>query len=255
MISSCKGLTLRSESAAIHRLTILGRAGSDELGGLLILSRFRRPSSKGQDYPRTGTVPGDTVMMVPTGNVENTCCAVQSLVDTSPAVWAARQPGRSRRARSSRRPPVIGFLKQPIAHVRGRCAARISPERNSSIQSKFCIANRWAMKSLIACQNEACRGLSSASRLTALSSSSSAARCTARFVPTGVRKSRILSSAVGSLFAANSDDRARDRKASMNVSRRILMTMPNAHIPLGVHYTALVQTARWKRGMMPRLHE
>jgi hypothetical protein len=27
-------LTLRSESAAIHRLTILGRAGSDELGGL-----------------------------------------------------------------------------------------------------------------------------------------------------------------------------------------------------------------------------
>jgi hypothetical protein len=105
MISSCKGLTLRSESAAIHRLTILGRAGSDELGGLLILSRFRRPSSKGfrtfQDYPRTGTVPGDTVMMVPTGNVENTCCAVQSLVDISSAVWAARPHGRSRRARSS----------------------------------------------------------------------------------------------------------------------------------------------------------
>jgi len=85
MISSCKGLTLRSESAAIHRLTILGRAGSDELGGL-ILSHFRRPSSKGQDYPRTGTVPGDTVMMVPTGNVENTCCAVHSLVDISSAV-------------------------------------------------------------------------------------------------------------------------------------------------------------------------
>src|SRR5262249_358175 len=58
--------------------------------------------------------------------------------------------------------------------------------------SKFSIANRWAMKSLIACQNEAFRGLSSASRLTALSSSSSAARCAARFVPTGVRKSRIL---------------------------------------------------------------
>src|SRR5262249_52505934 len=129
--------------------------------------------------------------------------------------------------------PVIGFLKQPIAHVRGRCAARISPERNSSIQSKFSIANRWAMKSLIACQNEACRGLSSASRLTALSSSSSVARCTARFVPTGVRKSRILSSAVGSLFASNSDDRARDRKASMHVSRRVLMTMLNAHTPLG----------------------
>src|SRR5262249_50428320 len=34
MISSCKGLTLRSESAAIHWLTILGRAGSDELGGV-----------------------------------------------------------------------------------------------------------------------------------------------------------------------------------------------------------------------------
>src|SRR5215470_5397392 len=89
------------------------------------------------------------------------------------------------------------------------------------------------MKSLIACQNEASRGLSSASRLTALSSSSSAARCAARFVPTGVRKSRILSSAVGSLFASNSDDRARDRKASMHVSRRILMTMLNAHTPLG----------------------
>ena len=66
------------------------------------------------------------------------------------------------------------------------------------------------MKSLIACQNEASRGLSSASRRTALSSSSSAARCAARFVPTGVRKSRILSSAVGSLFASNSDDRARE---------------------------------------------
>src|SRR5215510_1223727 len=130
--------------------------------------------------------------------------------------------------------PVIGFLKQPIAHVRGRCAARISPERNSSIQSKFSIANRWAMKSLIACQNEASRGLSSASRLTALTSSSSAARCAARFVPTGVRKSRILSSAVGSLFASNSDDRARDRKASMHVSRRVLMTMLNAHTPLGI---------------------
>src|SRR5262245_21503849 len=94
------------------------------------------------------------------------------------------------------------------------------------------------MKSLIACQNEASRGLSSASRLTALSSSSSAARCAARFVPTGVRKSRILSSAVGSLFASNSDDRARDRKASMHGSRRVLMTMLNAHTSLGAHYTA-----------------
>ena len=96
------------------------------------------------------------------------------------------------------------------------------------------------MKSLIACQNEASRGLSSASRLTALSSSSSAARRAARFVPTGVRKSRILSSAVGTLFASNSDDRARDRKASMHVSRRVLMTMLNAHTPLGVYYTAFV---------------
>src|SRR5262245_53404059 len=103
----------------------------------------------------------------------------------------------------------------------------------------------------IACQNEASRGLSSASRLTALSSSSSAARCAARFVPTGVRKSRTLSSAVGSLFASNSDDRARDRKASMHVSRRVLMTMLNAHTPLGAHYTALVKTARWKRGIIP----
>jgi hypothetical protein len=58
----------------------------------------------------------------------------------------------------------------------------LRPYRNSSIQSKFSIANRWAMKSLIACQNEASRGLRSASRLTALSSSSSAARCAARFV-------------------------------------------------------------------------
>src|SRR5262249_26496483 len=65
--------------------------------------------------------------------------------------------------------------------------------------------------------------LSSASRLIALSRSSSAARCAARFVPTGVRKPRILSSAIGSLFASNSDDRARDRKASMHVSRRVLM--------------------------------
>src|SRR4029434_5040138 len=111
------------------------------------------------------------------------------------------------------------------------------------------------MQSLIACQNEASRGLSSASRLTALSSSSSAARCAARFVPTGGRKSRILSSAVGRLFASNPWYRARDRKASMHVSRRVLMTMLNAHIPLGVHYTALVQTARRKRGIMPPLHE
>jgi hypothetical protein len=65
---------------------------------VLILSRFRRPSSKGfrtfQDYPRTGTGFGDTLMMMPTGNVENTCCAVQSLVDISSAVWPARCGGR-----------------------------------------------------------------------------------------------------------------------------------------------------------------
>src|SRR6516225_1579895 len=111
------------------------------------------------------------------------------------------------------------------------------------------------MKSLIACQNEASRGLSSASRLTALSSSSSAARRAARFVPTGVRKSRILSSAVGSLFASNSDDRARDRKASMHVSRRVLMTMLNAHTPLGVHYTALVTDLAMKAWYDPPLHD
>src|SRR5262249_10980048 len=83
------------------------------------------------------------------------------------------------------------------------------------------------MKSLISCQNEDSRGLSSASRLTALSSSSSAARFAPRFVSTGVRKSRILSSAVSSLFACNSDDRVRNRKASMHVSRRVLMTRLN----------------------------
>jgi hypothetical protein len=27
--------------------------------------------------------------------------------------------------------------------------------------------------------------------------------------------------------------------------------MLNAHTPLGVHYTALVQTPRWKRGIIP----
>ena len=100
-------------------------------------------------------------------------------------------------------------------------------QRNSSIQSKFSVANRRAMKSLISCQNEDSRGLSSASRLTALSSSSRAARCAARFVSTGVRKSRILSSAVSCLFASNSDNRARTRKASMHVSRRVLMTRLN----------------------------
>src|SRR5262249_14118051 len=142
-------------------------------------------------------------------------------------------------------------LHDRILGIGVACAAY----RNSSIQSKFSVANRWAMKSLIACQNEASRGLSSASRLTASSSSSSAARCAARFVPTGVRKSRILSSAVGSLFASNSDDRPRDRNASMHASMRVLMARLNAHTPLGVHYTALVQTARWKRGIIPPLHE
>jgi hypothetical protein len=33
------------------------------------------------------------------------------------------------------------------------------------------------------------------------------------------------------------------------------MTMLNAHTPLGVHYTASSKTARWKRGIMPPLHE
>jgi hypothetical protein len=53
-----------------------------------------------------GRVPALVIqyLMMLTGNVENTCCAVCSLVDISSAVWAARLPrGRSRRARSSRR--------------------------------------------------------------------------------------------------------------------------------------------------------
>src|SRR5262249_15570819 len=107
------------------------------------------------------------------------------------------------------------------------------------------------MKSLIACQNEPSPGLSPASRLTALSRSSSAARCAARFVPICVRKSRILSSGFGSPFASNSHDPARVRLASVHVPRRLLMTMLNAHAPLGVHYAALVQTARWNRGIIP----
>src|SRR5262245_13623353 len=111
------------------------------------------------------------------------------------------------------------------------------------------------MKSLIACQNEASRGLRSASRLTALSSSSSAARCAARFVSTGVRKSRILSSAVGSLFASNSDDRARDRKASMHVSRRVLMTMLNAHTPVGAALYGLGPDRAMEAWYHPPLHE
>jgi len=32
------------------------------------------------------------------------------------------------------------------------------------------------------------------------------------------------------------------------------MTMLNAHTPLGVHYTALVQTARWKHDPQPEGH-
>src|SRR5215471_8606081 len=110
------------------------------------------------------------------------------------------------------------------------------------------------MKSLISCQNEASRGLSSASRLTALSSSSSAARCAARFVPTGVRKSRILSSAVSSLFACNSDDRARNRKASMHVSRRVLMTRLNDAYSSRIYYVCLEIFSHKNLRMLPSLH-
>src|SRR5215831_6727607 len=110
------------------------------------------------------------------------------------------------------------------------------------------------MKSLISCQNEASRGLSSASRLTALSSSSSAARCAARFVPTGVRKSRILSSAVSSLFACNSDDRARNRKASMHVSRRVLMTRLNDAYSSRIYYVRLEIFSHKNLRMLPSLH-
>src|SRR5262245_20006788 len=83
------------------------------------------------------------------------------------------------------------------------------------------------MKSLIPCQNEASRGLSSASRIAALSSSSSEARSAVGLVATGVRNSLIRSSAVISLVASSSDDRARNRKASRHVSRRLLMIAPD----------------------------
>jgi len=41
----------------------------------------------------------------------------------------------------------------------------------------------------------------------------------------------------------------------MYVSRRVLMTMLNAHTPLGVHYTALVTDLAMKAWYDPPLHE
>jgi hypothetical protein len=125
-------------------------------------------------------------------------------------------------------------------NLRGRLnfGDRVAPARATqlSIQSKFSIANRWAMKSLIPCQNEASRGLSSASRPTALSSCSNKARSAAGFDAAGARNSLIRSSAVISLVASNSDDRARSRKASMHVSRRVLMTRLNDTYSARIYY-------------------
>src|SRR5262245_32452461 len=80
------------------------------------------------------------------------------------------------------------------------------------------------MKSLIACQNEASRGLSSASRTTALLSCSNEARSAVELDAAGARNSLIRSSAVVSLVASSSEDRARSRNASMHISRLLLMT-------------------------------
>ena len=53
----------------------------------------------------------------------------------------------------------------------------------------------------------------------------------------------------------SADQNGRRFRYTQHVSRRVLMTMLNAHTPLGANYTALVQTARWKRGIIPPLHE
>jgi hypothetical protein len=82
-----------------------------------------------QDYPSTAL--GDTVKMTPTGNVENTCCAVHSLVDISSAVWRP-PPGRSRRAQQAAMPVMDFLAAHPPSHSNvlvdataeaGRCLA------------------------------------------------------------------------------------------------------------------------------------
>jgi len=89
-------------------------------------------------------------------------------------------------------------------------------------QSSPSVACREAMYSLMACQNEAAPGGPiSASRLTALLSAASKARCAAGFNFTCSRSSLIRSSAVISLVASSSDDRDKNRNASKHVSRLI----------------------------------
>jgi hypothetical protein len=87
-------------------------------------------------------------------------------------------------------------------------------------QSSPRAADRAAMYSLMACQNEAAPcGSINASRLTALLSAASTARCAAGLNFTCSRSSLIRSSAVISLVASNSEDRARNRSASKHVSK------------------------------------
>src|SRR6516165_3581758 len=89
-------------------------------------------------------------------------------------------------------------------------------------QSSPSVACREAMYSLMACQNEAAPGGPiSASRLMALLSAASKARCAAGFNFTCSRSSLIRSSAVISLVACSSDDRDKNRNASKHVSRLI----------------------------------
>src|SRR5262249_42924788 len=79
------------------------------------------------------------------------------------------------------------------------------------------------------CQNEAARGRSSASRLTASSSCSSEARSAAGFDVAGSRNSRTRSSAVTRPVVSSSDDRARRRNASMHKSTRLVITGSTTH--------------------------
>jgi hypothetical protein len=84
-------------------------------------------------------------------------------------------------------------------------------------------ANREAMCWLMTRQNEAAScGPVSASRLTALLSAASIARCAAGLNCTCSKSSLIRRTAVNSLVSSGSDDRARNRNASKHVSK--LMT-------------------------------
>jgi hypothetical protein len=68
---------------------------------LLRFQRIQNISGLSKDEHRPLVI---QCLMMPTGNVENTCCAVHSLVDISSAVWAAR-----RRRGHSRRGQVKGW--------------------------------------------------------------------------------------------------------------------------------------------------